>query len=482
MSDENKNPHGESLTELKTERQYVLRLATLKERFAAFLADGIFCLYGVLALDFLLQHFLQGRITTQLYFEGMNQILYASTSLAFIFLYFFLFEAIFTATPGKMLARLTIHKKKGGSPSLIAILTRNVFRFIDLPLFFITGIGLMEATRRRQRLGDVLASTIVLRKISFEGRRVNPDEAICSGATRRTFAWSIDLFLTATFGYGLLSLLPSHRPLWSMAGLHLLPLMIILTLTLCEFLFQATVGKTLFGMKVVEEDGRPASLAALLVRNLFRIMDMNPLGYLFTALSSYRQRPGDIAAGTLVVNDRRGWRSWFSIPFMFILTASVFYGGWTNPHNFFKEGRIVRIATFQWDPIPIMLRRLTVRGLQIESLKVGFNEEEPNDKSIFDAGDTVYLLLAVSGYEIRNEKAWLQTDVQVLDPQGQPVLNREKMIHEVISVGHQKVVHLATRFALNPQAIEGSYQVTVTLTDLFGNTNKVERTRFLVKR
>lgn len=67
----------------------------------------------------------------------------------------------------------------------------------------------------------------------------------------------------------------------------------------------ATPGKRSVGLCVVEEDGRPVSLAASVIRNLLRAADMFPflfgLGLLAMLFHPRFQRLGDMAAGTLVV-------------------------------------------------------------------------------------------------------------------------------------------------------------------------------------
>ncbi len=71
-----------------------------------------------------------------------------------------------------------------------------------------------------------------------------------------------------------------------------------------------TPGKRAAGLRVVRMGGEPVGFLASAVRNLLRLVDMQP-GFLFavgaiTILFSQRnQRLGDLAAGTLVVRERR---------------------------------------------------------------------------------------------------------------------------------------------------------------------------------
>jgi uncharacterized RDD family membrane protein YckC len=67
----------------------------------------------------------------------------------------------------------------------------------------------------------------------------------------------------------------------------------------------ATPGKRAMGLRVVSESGGPASLGAIMLRNIARTADMMPIGYLtglLVCLFTRRfQRLGDLVARTLVV-------------------------------------------------------------------------------------------------------------------------------------------------------------------------------------
>lgn len=74
-----------------------------------------------------------------------------------------------------------------------------------------------------------------------------------------------------------------------------------------EWIWSATLGKLLFGLRIVHLDGRPAGLGAAAWRTLLRLYEVNPflLGYLPGGLvvvrSKRRQRVGDMIAETVVV-------------------------------------------------------------------------------------------------------------------------------------------------------------------------------------
>ena len=67
-----------------------------------------------------------------------------------------------------------------------------------------------------------------------------------------------------------------------------------------------TIGKKLFGIKVVEEDGHECTLSSSFVRNLLEIIDglfYYLVGFIVMAVSDKRQRIGDRLAGTTVVRE-----------------------------------------------------------------------------------------------------------------------------------------------------------------------------------
>jgi uncharacterized RDD family membrane protein YckC len=66
-----------------------------------------------------------------------------------------------------------------------------------------------------------------------------------------------------------------------------------------------TPGKRIAGVRVVSRSGQPPSVAAILIRNIFRLIDSMPAfytaGLLTTILTRDSVRIGDLAAGTVLV-------------------------------------------------------------------------------------------------------------------------------------------------------------------------------------
>lgn len=135
-----------------------------------------------------------------------------------------------------------------------------------------------------------------------------------AGPVARFLAWSLDALVLG-------SLISLFSGLLSMLGLVAADLAQALAL-LAFFLAQTgygiamewfwrgqTIGKRVFGLRVIDAQGCRLRLGQVVLRNLLRVIDALPLLYLVggvaTLVTRYSQRLGDLAAQTLVVRVRR---------------------------------------------------------------------------------------------------------------------------------------------------------------------------------
>ena len=74
----------------------------------------------------------------------------------------------------------------------------------------------------------------------------------------------------------------------------------------CEMLMNGqTVGKRLFGLRVIRDNGQPIEFAQALIRGIIRItLDMMYVGLFVIMFSKKHKRIGDMAAGTIVVIEK----------------------------------------------------------------------------------------------------------------------------------------------------------------------------------
>jgi len=66
---------------------------------------------------------------------------------------------------GKLILGIKVTNLEGEKPGIWKAFVRNIVRIVDyLPLFYLLAIILYFTTKRKQRVGDLLAGTIVLAK------------------------------------------------------------------------------------------------------------------------------------------------------------------------------------------------------------------------------------------------------------------------------------------------------------------------------
>jgi len=89
--------------------------------------------------------------------------------------YFSILEGAFGLTLGKYLLKLRVLTTEGDLCDFRAAFVRNALRFIDwLPFFYIVGTVSVLVSSKRQRIGDMVAHTIVSRAPE---RDINPPPA-----------------------------------------------------------------------------------------------------------------------------------------------------------------------------------------------------------------------------------------------------------------------------------------------------------------
>jgi uncharacterized RDD family membrane protein YckC len=126
-----------------------------------------------------------------------------------------------------------------------------------------------------------------------------------------------------------------------------------------------TPGKRAAGLRVVRLGGEPVGFLASAVRNLLRLVDSLPgfyaVGGLSVIFSRRNQRLGDLAAGTLVVRERRAplpaaWRAWPAGP---DFAAADRYAAWdVSGVTAFELVAVRRFLERRWQLDPTTRGRL----------------------------------------------------------------------------------------------------------------------------
>jgi uncharacterized RDD family membrane protein YckC len=80
------------------------------------------------------------------------------------FLYFVGLETINKATPGHDICKLTVVKGNGEPISFGDAFKRRIIDFVDIGIYGIPALICISKTPKHQRLGDLLADTVVVKK------------------------------------------------------------------------------------------------------------------------------------------------------------------------------------------------------------------------------------------------------------------------------------------------------------------------------
>lgn len=134
-----------------------------------------------------------------------------------------------------------------------------------------------------------------------------------AGMASRAQAFAHDLLLQAIAIYGLVLLLsPFERTLGPSVSAALQTACGFLVIWGYHLFFELvfdgrTPGKRSVGIRVAGRSGQPVDFAASALRNLLRVVDLMPHGFVIGIIAMFatrdHQRIGDLAAGTVVVRD-----------------------------------------------------------------------------------------------------------------------------------------------------------------------------------
>ncbi|WP_306209697.1 RDD family protein [Actinoplanes sp. RD1] len=84
-------------------------------------------------------------------------------ALGLVLVYYIGFEATLGRTPGKMVAGIRVVGEDGGRPGFVSALVRTISRIVDSLLGYLVALIIVVNSKRRRRLGDMLAKTYVVR-------------------------------------------------------------------------------------------------------------------------------------------------------------------------------------------------------------------------------------------------------------------------------------------------------------------------------
>jgi len=184
-------------------------------------------------------------------------------------------------------------------------ITHGQFENTDLSnfLLFFTPLGLMFASYKMEP-SKVESVGMGQENLSMPASPVNEPFSPLQyqGFIMRGLANIIDQFLVGlpVIAIGSLTKTGSDEIYMTIGGI-----LFFIYLIVAEAAWGQTLGKKLFGIKVMMQDGRKCTVLGAILRNVFRIVDMIFGGYLLAiimmTITPKRQRIGDLIAKTVVI-------------------------------------------------------------------------------------------------------------------------------------------------------------------------------------
>lgn len=475
--------HGEGIPGLSSSQEALgPTIACLKDRCAALLIDAAFLYLLYWASMLIYRAVALGSVAGPIPAAGMSGLLFHGIFLFLAFLWFIVPEMAFSASVGKLFCHLTIRRVDGSYPSFLSVLLRNLLKPIDLilfPLFIMAAV--LEWTAWHQRLGDFIGRTIVLRKLGSPPRQYALSLDIIATASGRAIAFLIDIALFAAFAGGWSLLLTPERPLSSMLLVLLFPVAAVLFFALPAWATKTSPGKWLLGYAICLEDGSAIDLPSTIIRTLWLPVDCNLVGFLTCFFSLRRQRSGDVAAGTVVINAPREWRGLFGIALVLFISCSVLYSGLQNRESYLHEGFQVNFLP----SIDISGKFKGKKGISanLATTNFRFAAGDPNSlrkPSIFQPGETLFLVFEVDGYKRDDGKVWIQEDISVRYPDDSIGLKLENINDFNQEVDQEGPIRFENNMAIPDTASPGRYTVTITIRDKLARQELKEQRFFYV--
>jgi len=134
------------------------------------------------------------------------------------------------------------------------------------------------------------------------------DTAKGNATKARIFAMVLDNLIATILALFATAIVPGVNPYVKVPTLVLVYLGYFLV---TEGLWSQTIGKKLFGLRVVRVDGAPCGFRESAIRTAFRLLEVNPVllgvlpGGIAVLVTERNQRLGDVVAGTLVVDAKQ---------------------------------------------------------------------------------------------------------------------------------------------------------------------------------
>ncbi|ULT54695.1 RDD family protein [Neobacillus drentensis] len=165
-----------------------------------------------------------------------------------------------------------------------------------------------------------------------------------------------------------------------------------------------TLGKKIVGIRVIQENGHSITLLSSFIRNLVRLIDSLPtayfLGIVMIFFHSKHKRLGDLAAGTIVVHERKPKKKKKLTPIEKEINHRGISGNdleideWSLKSFSAKDWKLISTYANRFNQLPLEERnQLTNQIADLLLPKTGINVNGKNDTELENDLLVLYLIL-----------------------------------------------------------------------------------------
>lgn len=133
-------------------------------RLAAQIVDGIIFIVLFSIVGWSIASIYGGLTPTGFHLTGAPAFLAMGILFVIWLAYFTILEGITEATVGKMVCKIKVVKEDGSPCDLYTSFMRNILRIVDIIGIYLVGAIFIARSDKKQRLGDRVAKTIVIKK------------------------------------------------------------------------------------------------------------------------------------------------------------------------------------------------------------------------------------------------------------------------------------------------------------------------------
>ena len=137
-------------------------VGSVAARIVAHLIDLVFLFMAFWLMGTIVGSMMGGLTESGFNLNGAPALLIMLLTAVAFFLYLALFEGVFGTTVGKLLLGLRVRNIQGGRCGFGQAVVRNLVRIVDAFPLYLTGLITTLMTKKRQRVGDLAAHTIVM--------------------------------------------------------------------------------------------------------------------------------------------------------------------------------------------------------------------------------------------------------------------------------------------------------------------------------